>query len=57
MWNIRLTSLLLIVSRLNTVGAVLPVPSYAFVNCTGTIKIKVVVYLDALLTSVLSGDD
>jgi hypothetical protein len=44
------------------VGAVLPVPSYALVDCTGTsfiftIKIKVGVFLRALLISVLSGDD
>jgi hypothetical protein len=57
MWNIRL-----IVSRSTMVGHVLPVPSYAFVNCTDTtfiftINIKVVVFLHELLTSVLSGDD
>jgi len=40
------------------VGAVLPVPSYAFVDCAGTtfiftIKIKVILFLHALLTSAL----
>jgi hypothetical protein len=44
------------------VGAVLPVSLYAFFDCAGTtfiftIKIKVIIYLHALLTSELSEDD